>query len=100
MGETWELYDYHLPLTAQYLTLRQAGYYLDLNREDIRDFWGKQYKPLFDVGLEFVWQDMTTPAVAVGYGDMKGFVTSCIFPSMPTISNTYQVSIATAHFDG
>lgn len=26
------------------------------------------------MGLEFVWQDMTTPAIDKAYGDMKGYV--------------------------
>lgn len=26
-----------------------------------------------DCGLEFVWQDMTTPAIRDRYGDMKSF---------------------------
>ncbi|EJU04376.1 alpha-1-4-glucan lyase [Dacryopinax primogenitus] len=53
--------------------LGTPGYYLDLNRPEVRDFWGQQYEKLFEAGLEFVWQDMTTPAIATGYGDMKGF---------------------------
>jgi alpha-glucosidase (family GH31 glycosyl hydrolase) len=54
---------------------RQAGYYPDLNRQEVREFWGRQYEALFDAGLEFVWQDMTSPSIAVCYGDMKGLVT-------------------------
>ena len=51
-----------------------AGFYPDLNRQVVREqFWAPQYKDLFDKGLEFVWQDMTTPAVAYCYGDMLGF---------------------------
>ncbi len=50
------------------------GYYPDLNRQHVREnFWAPQYKDLFGKGLEFVWQDMTTPAVAYCYGDMLGF---------------------------
>ncbi|KAF8467697.1 glycosyl hydrolases family 31-domain-containing protein [Kalaharituber pfeilii] len=52
-----------------------AGYYPDLNRKPVREWWGQQYKYLFDIGLEFVWQDMTTPAIGIAYGDMKGFPT-------------------------
>lgn len=52
-----------------------AGYYPDLNRKEVRDWWGQQYKYLMDSGLEFVWQDMTTPAIHDSYGDMKGFPT-------------------------
>ncbi|KAM0489552.1 hypothetical protein ACHAP8_012462 [Fusarium lateritium] len=54
-------------------TLGTPGYYPDLNRADARKVWGEQYQDLFDAGLEFVWQDMTTPAVGRSYGDMLGF---------------------------
>ena len=51
-----------------------AGFYPDLNRRVVREqFWASQYVDLFNKGLEFVWQDMTTPAVAYCYGDMLGF---------------------------
>ncbi|KAK1480261.1 hypothetical protein CTAM01_14470 [Colletotrichum tamarilloi] len=53
--------------------LGTAGFYPDLNRAVARQRWGEQYQYLFDNGLEFVWQDMTTPAVAEVYGDMLGF---------------------------
>ncbi|KAJ3536576.1 hypothetical protein NM208_g6658 [Fusarium decemcellulare] len=53
--------------------LGTPGYYPDLNRRPAREVWGKQYQYLFDNGLEFVWQDMTTPSVASFYGDMTGF---------------------------
>ena len=50
------------------------GFYPDLNRQAVREnFWASQYEDLFNKGLEFVWQDMTTPAVAYSYGDMLGF---------------------------
>jgi len=61
------------------------GYYPDFGRKEVRVWWGKQYQYLFDMGLEMVWQDMTTPAIAatqywdswqqknVGFGDMKSF---------------------------
>ncbi|KAF8461242.1 glycosyl hydrolases family 31-domain-containing protein [Kalaharituber pfeilii] len=54
-------------------TLGAPGYYLDLNVKEVREYWGKQYEYLFAQGLEFVWQDMTTPAIAKEYGDLKGF---------------------------
>lgn len=50
-----------------------TGHYPDLGRKDIRKWWGTQYQNLFDMGLEMVWQDMTTPAVRDTRGDMKGF---------------------------
>ncbi|KAF4452162.1 alpha-1,4-glucan lyase [Fusarium austroafricanum] len=48
------------------------GHYPNLNNKDVRKWWGKQYKYLFECGLDFVWQDMTGPCIAEEYGDMKG----------------------------
>ncbi|ADL50832.1 TIM-barrel domain-containing protein [Clostridium cellulovorans] len=66
--------------------IRFKGHYPDFGRKEVRYWWGKQYQYLFDMGLEMVWQDMTTPAIAplqrdynfneepkYGYGDMKSF---------------------------
>ena len=39
------------------------GFYCDLGRPDVQQWWGRQYKYLLDVGLDMVWQDMTCPAV-------------------------------------
>ena len=49
------------------------GHYPDFGRKEVRDWWGKQYQYLFDMGLEMVWQDMTTPAIRSRRGDMRGF---------------------------
>jgi len=49
-----------------------TGHYADLGRKEIREWWGTQYF-LFDLGLEMVWQDMTTPAIRDTRGDMRGF---------------------------
>lgn len=53
--------------------LGTPGHYPDFARREVRDWWGKQYQYLFDMGLEMVWQDMTTPAIRENRGDMKGF---------------------------
>lgn len=50
-----------------------TGHYPDLGRKEVREWWGKQYQYLFDMGLEMVWQDMTTPAIRDRRGDMRGF---------------------------
>ncbi|KAH8895231.1 hypothetical protein GQ53DRAFT_855393 [Thozetella sp. PMI_491] len=47
------------------------GHYPNLNNKEVREWWGKQYKYLFECGLDFVWQDMTSPCIAEQYGDMK-----------------------------
>ena len=39
------------------------GHYPDLGRLDAQKWWGEQYRDLLDWGLDFVWQDMTTPAM-------------------------------------
>ncbi|MEQ9668948.1 TIM-barrel domain-containing protein [Coleofasciculus sp. G2-EDA-02] len=53
--------------------LGSPGHYADFARPEVREWWGKQYTYLFEQGLEFVWQDMTTPAIRDKRGDMKGF---------------------------
>ncbi|KXX73549.1 Alpha-glucosidase 2 [Madurella mycetomatis] len=47
------------------------GHYPNLNKFEIRKWWGKQYQYLYECGLDFVWQDMTSPCIAEQYGDMK-----------------------------
>ena len=51
------------------------GYYADLGRQEVRDWWGEQYKPLLDAGLEMVWQDMTDPATQPSVCDSAPFKT-------------------------
>ncbi|KXJ89911.1 alpha-1,4-glucan lyase [Microdochium bolleyi] len=51
--------------------LGHPGHYPNLNNKDVRKWWGRQYKDLFEAGLDFVWQDMTGPCIAQEYGDMK-----------------------------
>ncbi len=53
--------------------LGTTGHYPDLNRSEVRKWWGKQYQHLFDLGLEMVWQDMTTPCLRDSRGDMLSF---------------------------
>ncbi|XOF33080.1 MAG: TIM-barrel domain-containing protein [Candidatus Electrothrix sp. YB6] len=53
--------------------LGTSGHYADLGRKEVRHWWGTQYQYLFNMGLEMVWQDMTTPAIRDNRGDMKGF---------------------------
>ncbi|KAG8709468.1 hypothetical protein FRC12_001227 [Ceratobasidium sp. 428] len=60
--------------------LGKPGYYPDLNREEVRDWWGKQYDHLIKLGLEFVWQDMTSPCMGASYGDMRSFPFRLLLP--------------------
>lgn len=55
------------------VSLGTTGHYPDLARNEVRRWWGAQYQYLFNMGLEMVWQDMTTPAIRDTRGDMKGF---------------------------
>jgi len=50
--------------------LGTTGHYPDLNRKEVREWWGEQYNYLFSNGLEMVWQDMTTPCLRETRGDM------------------------------
>ena len=61
-------------------SLGKPGVYLDLNREEMSERWGKQYSYLLQSGLEFVWQDMTSPCVAQEYGDMRSCVENYTMP--------------------
>lgn len=47
------------------------GHYPNLNSLTVRKWWGKQYQYLYEQGLDFVWQDMTSPCIAEQFGDMK-----------------------------
>ncbi|KAL0932734.1 alpha-1,4-glucan lyase [Colletotrichum truncatum] len=51
--------------------LGHPGHYPNLNNKEVRKWWGRQYRYLFECGLDFVWQDMTSPCIASEYGDMK-----------------------------
>jgi len=39
------------------------GFYCDMGRPEVQEWWGRQYKYLLKVGLDMIWQDMTCPAV-------------------------------------
>jgi len=34
----------------------------DFNREDVRSWWGEQHRPLLDIGVAGIWNDMNEPA--------------------------------------
>lgn len=66
--------------------LGTSGHYPDLNRKEVREWWGRQYEYLFSQGLEMVWQDMTTPCLRDTRGDMLSF------PSRLLVNNDYTKS--------
>lgn len=58
---------------------RTRGVYSDLGRREVRDWWGTQYRPLIALGLEMVWQDMTTPDMEEQqFSDWKSFPLSLL----------------------
>jgi alpha-glucosidase len=57
------------------VALGTYGYYADLGQQAFRDWWGQQYKPLLDAGLEMVWQDMTDPATQPSVSDSAPYKT-------------------------
>lgn len=68
---------------ASGVELGSTGHYPDLNRKEVRKWWGEQYKYLFEQGLEMIWQDMTTPCLRDTRGDMLSF------PSRLLVNNDY-----------
>jgi alpha-glucosidase len=57
------------------VALGTYGHYADLGQQAFRDWWGEQYKPLLDAGLEMVWQDMTDPATQPSVCDSAPYKT-------------------------
>eukprot|EP00897_Mesotaenium_endlicherianum_P007664 jgi/Mesen1/6926/ME000036S06254 len=55
-----QFYGMHCPVSF--------GHYPDLSLPSVREWYGEQYKELFDLGLAMVWQDMMDPAMV---GPMK-----------------------------
>jgi alpha-glucosidase len=92
--------------------LGTTGHYPDLGRIEVRQWWGKQYQYLFDMGLEMVWQDMTTPAIRPSRGDMRGFpfrllVTDDFYSDTPAsqnlairVWNLFSYNLHKATYDG
>ncbi|KAG8711613.1 hypothetical protein FRC09_020508 [Ceratobasidium sp. 395] len=92
--------------------LGRPGYYPDLNRRDVQKWWGEQYNQLISDGLEFVWQDMTSPCMGPAYGDMKSFPFRLVLsggplgfrgePPVPAIEiwSLYSINLIRATFEG
>ncbi|GFP51923.1 alpha-glucosidase 2 [Trichoderma asperellum] len=66
------------------------GYYPNLNNHEVREWWGKQFKYLFECGVEFIWQDMTSPCIAPEYGDMKSFPFRLLLDSDVRLNEPYE----------
>jgi alpha-glucosidase len=87
------------------------GYYADLGRQEVRDWWGGLYQPLLDAGLEMVWQDMTDPATQPSVSDsmpwktlalnlmMYDWTAGGLVPSAH-IHNVFALNLISATYDG
>ena len=73
------------------------GHYADLGRAEVRTWWGQQYKPLLDAGLEMVWQDMTDPAVQPSVSDSAPFKTLALNVLMFDYTRNQMVPAAEIH---
>jgi alpha-glucosidase len=40
------------------------GHFPDFGSLDVQAWWGEQYRFWIDLGIEMIWQDMTTPAIS------------------------------------
>lgn len=49
--------------SAGLMPLAARGNYPDFGRQAAREAWGDQYAHLLDIGMDFIWQDMTCPAI-------------------------------------
>jgi alpha-glucosidase len=73
------------------------GHYADLGSLPVRDWWGLQYKPLLDAGLEMVWQDMTDPATQQSISDSMPWKTLPLNLSVYDFTSNGPVAHAQVH---
>jgi alpha-glucosidase len=87
------------------------GYYADLGKLDVRQWWGTQYKPLLDAGLEMVWQDMTDPATQASVSDSMPWKTLALnllvydfttdsMTAHARIHNVFSLNLISATYEG
>jgi alpha-glucosidase len=87
------------------------GYYPDLGKPANRAWWGTQYKPLLDAGLDMVWQDMTDPATQTSISDTMPWKTLALNLSVfdvtanamvphAQVHNVFALNLITATYEG
>jgi alpha-glucosidase len=97
--------------TCQGTPLGTYGYYADLGRQEIREWWGGLYKPLLDAGLDMVWQDMTDPATQKSVSDSMPWKTLALnlmvydwtsggMVAHAQIHNVFALNLISATYDG
>jgi alpha-glucosidase len=79
------------------VALGTYGYYADLGQLPVREWWGRQYKPLLDAGLEMVWQDMTDPATQPSVSDSAPYKTLALNVLMFDYTQNKMVPSAQIH---
>ena len=82
------------PLGSQ---LGTWGHYADLGKLPVRTWWGDQYAPLLQAGLDMVWQDMTDPATQASVSDPMPWKTLPLNLSVYDFTTDAAVSHAEVH---
>lgn len=92
-------------------SLGTYGFYSDLGRADVQQWWGLQYDYLLSIGLDMIWQDMTDPAIVPNFDndtpdktlplDLMTFdkVTNQYQPQAK-IHNTFAINLIQATYNG
>ena len=99
------------PFQPKGSSLGTYGYYADLGRPEVREWWGTLYKPLLDAGLEMVWQDMTDPATQPSVSDSMPWKTLAldlaVFDSTTNrmvphaqVHNVFALNLVSATYEG
>lgn len=92
-------------------SLGTYGYYCDMGRPDVQEWWGKQYEYLLELGLDMIWQDMTCPAVAQNFDNRFPYKTLPLdimmydkrtegYETNAKIHNTFAINLIEATYAG
>lgn len=92
-------------------SLGTVGFYADLGRQDVKEWWGEQYKDLLLMGLDMVWQDMTCPAVGENFDNKYPYKTLPLdmmmmdsrtgkYETNARIHNSFAINLIKATYDG
>ena len=90
-------------------SLGSSGYYPDFGRSDVQTWWGQQYQYLLSVGLDFIWQDMTCPAIVPNFDNNtpdKTFPLDLMqssfgqYQANALIHNAYSLNLCQATYNG
>ncbi len=93
------------------INLGTSGFYADMGRPEVQEWWGQQYQYLLDIGMEMIWQDMTCPAMAANFDNPDGstieslpldLMMSYFGQYLPNaaIHNAFALNLITATYNG